>query len=220
MTSIKIIALDAYGTLFDVHSVNDKITALFGEKGKALSETWRTKQLEYAFLRQIQGRYRDFWSLTKDALAFSAESLGIHVNEDDEKQLLDAYLNLTLYSEVSDVLGELSDFQRVVFSNGNKDMLEPLIENAGLKEIDAALSVDVVKQFKPAPAAYQYLLNEYNVERENVLFLSSNTWDISGAKSFGFKTMWVNRSAKAFDHLGVKPDKIVTDLNGLADYLK
>ena len=220
MTNIKIIALDAYGTLFDVHSVNESVTSLYGEKGKTLSETWRAKQLEYAFLRQIQGRYRDFWSLTKDALAFSAESLGIHVTEDDENKLLDAYLNLTLYSEVRDVLGELSDFKRVVFSNGNKAMLEPLIENAGLKEIDAALSVDAVKQFKPASAAYQYLMSEYNVERENVLFLSSNTWDISGAKSFGFKTMWVNRSAKAFDHLGIQPDKIVTDLKGLADYLK
>lgn len=217
---IKVIAFDAYGTLFDVHSVNEAITDIYGEQGKTLSEVWRTKQLEYAFLRQIMGRYRDFWALTKDALFFAARSLEIEVTEEDEEKLLGAYLNLKPYSEVPGVLEQLSDFTRVIFSNGNDKMLQPLVDNAGLRgNLDAALSIDPVKQFKPSPAAYHHLLSQYEVTREEVLFLSSNTWDIGGAKSFGFRTMWVNRNDNVFDQLGVQPDEIVTSLTGLSEYL-
>lgn len=219
--TIKMIAFDVYGTLFDVHSVNHTIEKLYGEKGKELSESWRTKQLDYAFLRQIMGRYEDFWTLTKDALHYAAESLAIEVSEQEEKELLQAYLNLQVYKEVPEALNKLSDYQRVVYSNGNEEMLHPLLKNAGIWELlDGAESVDPIKQFKPAPAAYQYLMEKYDLKREEVLFLSSNPWDIAGAKSFGFQTMWVNRTAKAFDHLGVEPDKIVTDLNGLLKFLK
>ncbi len=219
--AIKLIAFDAYGTLFDVHSVNDTIEKLYGEKGKDFSETWRTKQLDYAFLRQVMGRYDQFWNITKEALHYAAEAIAVEVSDEEETQLLEAYLNLRPYEEVQDVLNSLGAYQRVIFSNGDDQMLQPLVKNTGIIDsLDGAESVDPIKQFKPAPAAYQYLMEKYAVKREEVLFLSSNPWDIAGAKSFGFQTMWVNRDGKAFDHLGVVPDKMVTDLHGLSKFLK
>lgn len=213
---IKAVVFDVYGTLFDVHSVVEKCESYFPTKGKDLSKLWRNKQLEYSFLRQLMGTYETFLTITKEALAYSCESLNLSLEKETEEILIKEYFNLTLYKEVEEVLDALKHKKLAVFSNGSRDMLEPLIANSPLFTKDIVLlSVDDRKVFKPTPMSYQIVLKSLDVSREEVLFVSSNTWDIAGAKNFGFKTAWINRQKQVFDQLGVKPDFEYYDLRGL-----
>ncbi|WP_319005472.1 haloacid dehalogenase type II [Metabacillus litoralis] len=215
---IKVIVFDVYGTLYNVHSVVKKCDELYPGKGKELSELWRRKQLEYSFLRQLMGTYEPFHKITKDALMFSCKALDLPFNEEKTHLLLDAYLHLTLFEEAEQVLSVLKDKQLAVFSNGSLDMLEPLIKESPLKRMDITMiSVDEGKVFKPTSMAYQLVLKKLHVSREEVLFVSSNTWDIAGAKNFGFNTAWINREEKVFDHLDVSPDDEYSNLLCLLD---
>ncbi|CAN7155091.1 haloacid dehalogenase type II [Rossellomorea sp. LjRoot5] len=217
--NIKAFVFDAYGTLFDVHSVIEKCNELFPEKGEEISQVWRQKQLEYSFLRQLMGTYTTFFSITKDALHYACVQVGVDLTDEKEKVLLDAYLELTHYEEVESVLGELSSHQTAIFSNGSLDMLSPLVEQSSFGPLlDEVLTVDEVKQFKPTPMAYQLVLKKLGVKREEVLFMSSNPWDIAGAANFGFHTAWINRQDKVMDELGVKPDFVYRDLNGILEH--
>ncbi|WP_273131296.1 haloacid dehalogenase type II [Bacillus weihaiensis] len=216
MQNKDVIVFDVYGTLFDVHAVIETCEELFPRKGKQISELWRKKQLEYAFLRQLMGTYEPFSIITKEALHFACESLGVTINQESEDKLLNAYNRLKLFDEVEGVITSIQDRRLAVFSNGPFSMLEPLLEQSALRNKNImALSVDDKKAFKPTPIAYQWVLSKLNVSREQVLFVSSNTWDIAGAKTFGFETAWVNRQGAVFDKLGVTPDYIIKDLGGL-----
>lgn len=215
-TQIKAFVFDVYGTLFDVTAIKKECEELYPGYGETISQTWRSKQVEYFMLRQLMGNYATLYSITHEALTYVLEENGLKSTEQNEQHLLDAYLHLPLYEEVVEVLAELKDKKLVVFSNGSHDMLDPLIENAGLEDVfSEILSIDEIKQFKPAPASYQYAMEKLNLEKQEVLFMSSNGWDISGAKNFGFQTAWINRKNLPTEQLGLEPDYVFPDLNGL-----
>ncbi|WP_261129266.1 haloacid dehalogenase type II [Bacillus sp. Marseille-Q3570] len=217
-SNTKAIVFDVYGTLFDVHSVIEECEIHFPQKGEEISKVWRQKQLEYSFLRGLMGNYRPFWSITKDALKYACKSEGVELSDSIEKALLSAYLQLKPYPEVEEVLERLSGFQLAVFSNGSEDMLHPLIEHNRLQShFSNLISVNGIKRFKPHPDSYLYALEQLGVERHEVLFLSSNTWDIAGAKTFGFQVAWVNRTGGVMDELGVVPHHVLQDLTELID---
>ncbi|ANU10895.1 haloacid dehalogenase, type II [Planococcus antarcticus DSM 14505] len=213
---IKTFLFDVYGTLFDVTAIKNECEELYPGYGETISQTWRTKQVEYFMLRQLMGNYATLYSITHQALKYALKENDLKSNEQIEHQLLKAYLHLPLYDEVEKVLTELKDQKLVVFSNGSHDMLDPLIENAGLKDLfSEVLSIDEIKEFKPVPASYQYVVEKLKLENQEVLFMSSNGWDISGAKNFGFQTAWINRKNLPVEELELEPDYIFSDLNGL-----
>ncbi len=213
---IKAFVFDVYGTLFDVTAIKDECEELYPGYGETISQTWRSKQVEYFMLRQLMGNYATLYSITHDALKYALNESGLKSSEQNEQKLLEAYLHLPLYPEVVEVLTELKDQKLVVFSNGSHDMLDPLIENAGLEDLfSEVLSIDEIKQFKPAPASYQYAMKKLNLDNHEILFMSSNGWDISGAKNFGFQTAWINRKNLPIEELELEPDYVFSDLNEL-----
>ncbi|QZY86579.1 haloacid dehalogenase type II [Exiguobacterium acetylicum] len=217
--TIQALVFDVYGTLFDVHSVKEQAEALYPDHGEAISKRWREKQLEYSFLRQLNGQYVPFSQVTQDALRYTLLELKLHVTEEQITTLMETYLTLDVYPEVSSVLETMADKRLVVFSNGSHDMLDPLIEQSGLADrFEHLVSVDDIKQYKPAPASYMHSLNTLGLKREEILFMSSNGWDITGAKSFGFKTAWINRNGLPVEELNLDPDRIYDDLTGITEW--
>ncbi len=217
---IKALVFDAYGTLYDVHSVKKACDSPFPEKGETISAEWRKKQLEYFFQRQMMGRYRPFDEVTRDALRYACKAEGAKLTKENEDMLMEAYLELDLFEEVEGVLGKLSDKQRVVFSNGSGNMIGPLVNGSKIvDDIDMVISADEIKQYKPAAAAYAHALDRLGVERNEVLFMSSNSWDIMGAASFGFHTAWINRGHAQPETLDIQPDRAYTDLNGILEWI-
>ena len=211
----KALVFDAYGTLFDVHSVARRCEALWPGRGAALSAAWRARQLEYTWLRSLMGRYAPFSQVTRDALAWACESLGLPFTDDKLAALLEEYSRLLLFPEVKDAFGKIKGVKRAILSNGSPDMLDPLVAQSGL-ELDAVLSVDDVKTFKPDPRVYQLAVKKLGVQKEQIGFVSSNCWDALGAKSFGFQVFWVNRSGAPLDRLGFTPDRTLASLAELA----
>jgi len=217
--TIQALVFDVYGTLFDVHSVKEQAEELYPEHGEAISKRWREKQLEYSFLRQLNGQYVPFSQVTQDALRYTLLELKLHVTEEQITTLMETYLTLDVYPEVSSVLETMAHKRLVVFSNGSHDMLDPLIEQSGLADrFEHLVSVDDIKQYKPAPASYMHALNTLGLKREEILFMSSNGWDITGAKSFGFKTAWINRNGLPVEELNLDPDRIYDDLTGITEW--
>ncbi|WP_281976256.1 haloacid dehalogenase type II [Halobacillus litoralis] len=217
---IKALVFDAYGTLFDVHSVGKECNKVFPNKGNAISQSWRKKQLEYFFLRQLIQRYKPFDEITKDALNYACKENGIELSSDDEEHLMEFYLKLDLFEEVETVLDQLSHKKLVVFSNGSKNMIDPLIEQSSIRSsIDLVISADEIKQYKPTPAAYNHAQEQLELKREEILFMSSNPWDITGAKSFGFRTAWINRKNLVAEELDIQPDAIYDDLSGISEWI-
>lgn len=220
--TISTFVFDVYGTLFDVHSVKEKADELFDGKGTEISEIWRRKQLEYSFLRQLMGNYETFSDVTKDSLKYALKQLSIPFSNKEVESLLEQYTSLRAYDEVQNVLSTLKEKGKVlaVFSNGSRDMLDPLVEQAGMNEyFQHIISVDDTKQYKPTPASYTGVLKVIGVKREQVLFMSSNGWDISGAKNFGFHTAWINRNHLPQEELGLAPDYTFDSLDGILDLL-
>jgi len=208
------LVFDAYGTLFDVHSVVRRCESFWPGKGTALSQAWRAKQLEYTWLRSLMRRYQPFSGLTRDALAWACESLGLQLDAAKAKALMDEYLTLAPYSDVQDFFRSLKAQKRAILSNGSPDMLDPLVKHSGLK-LDAVLSVDQLKIFKPAPAVYELAVKKLSMPKERIGFVSSNCWDALGAKSFGFRVYWINRLGAPLDRLGFTPDKTIRTLADL-----
>ena len=211
---------DAYGTLFDVHSAVGRHRARLGEKADAVSLAWRTKQLEYTWLRSLMDRYVDFWQITGDGLDFAMEANGVKdaaLRED----LMSAYLALECYPEVPEVLGKLKDagMQTAILSNGSPRMLEAAVTGAGLENlIDEVISVDMVGVFKPAMDVYQQVLHVLDVGRGQVSFQSSNAWDAAGAATFGFRVAWCNRFGQVRERLPDGPHaqmKTLAELPGI-----
>ncbi|KZE69317.1 haloacid dehalogenase [Fictibacillus phosphorivorans] len=218
--TIKAYIYDAYGTLFDVHSVTEKAEFLFKGHGKEISEEWRKKQVEYFMLHQLTERYIPFSEITRNALLYTLKKLSLPCNEDALDHLMTAYLELQTYEDVHETLQQLqnSDVKQLIYSNGTNDMLQPLVKKRKLDGLLHVLSVDDIKQYKPSPAAYKYAHEELGVNRDEVLFMSSNFWDITGAASYGFKTAWINRAKLPLDLLGIKPDFEFRNLSELLEH--
>ncbi len=214
MKDTRALVFDAYGTLFDVHSVVRRCESFWPGKGTALSQAWRAKQLEYTWLRSLMRRYQPFSDLTRDALAWACESLGLQLDAAEAKALMDEYLTLAPYPDVEDFFRSLKAQKRAILSNGSPDMLDPLVKHSGLK-LDAVLSVDELKIFKPAPAVYELAVKKLSMPKERIGFVSSNCWDALGAKSFGFRVYWINRLGAPLDRLGFTPDKTIRTLADL-----
>jgi 2-haloacid dehalogenase len=206
------LVFDAYGTLFDVHSVMRRCEAIFPGRATALSQLWRTKQLEYTWLRSLMGRYAPFSSVTREALAHACQALGLELTAERMEALMAEYTMLATYSEVPKALSSLRGVKKAILSNGSPDMLEPLVTHSGL-ELDAVISVDELKIFKPAPQVYELAPRKLGVPKERIGFVSSNCWDALGAKSFGFTVFWINRARAPLDRLGFAPDRVVERLD-------
>lgn len=217
---IEAVVFDAYGTLFDVHTVSARCDALFPGHGQALSELWRQKQLEYTWLRSLMRRYEPFDRITADALCFAATALGLPCTDDAVETLMQEYAHLRPFPEVGAALQALSGRKLAILSNGTPDMLNSVVGNAGLTaHFTAVLSVDPLRIYKPDPAVYRYGAERLAVAPEHVAFVSSNYWDIAGATSFGFRTYWVNRGRRIADRLAVSPAGQLNDLTGLVKAL-
>ena len=205
---------DAYGTLFDVSSVARGAQDALGERWQALSELWRTKQLQYTWLRGLGGHHADFWQVTGDALDFAMGTLGI---KDDalRARLMDLYLRIAAYPEVPAMLAELKSrgIKLAILSNGTPRMLAAAVANSGIAEyFDAVLSVEQVGVFKPHPSVYGMAPQRLKVNKEQICFLSSNGWDAFAAKAFGFRVLWCNRFGQMPERLPGTPDGEITDL--------
>jgi 2-haloacid dehalogenase len=213
------LVFDAYGTIFDVHSVAALAETFFPGKGQALSAAWRGKQLEYTWQRSLMDRYEDFSRVTAAALDWSLESLGLYGSEKDRNALLDEYRRLAVYPEVPAALEALAQKKPLaILSNGHPDMLNAVVDHNGLRERfrGGILSVHQAKIFKPAPAVYRIVEESLGVPSAMLGFVSSNGWDAAGAKSYGFKAYWVNRGGMPVERLGVRPDAVVRDLSEIA----
>ncbi|ORE96257.1 haloacid dehalogenase type II [Acuticoccus yangtzensis] len=209
---------DAYGTLFDVHAAVRRHAAEVGPDADALSAVWRTKQLEYSWVRSLAGRYRDFWSLTEDALDTALKTVPSAPSSMRET-LLDAYRELDAYPEVIDVLTQLREAgaQTAILSNGSQAMLELAVKAARIGGLlDDILSVDTLGAYKPLPAVYELVTNRFRVYPEAVSFQSSNRWDIAGATAFGFRTVWINRGGAPDEYRDMAPAVTLSSLTGLA----
>ncbi|MBX9810397.1 MAG: haloacid dehalogenase type II [Burkholderiales bacterium] len=212
------LVFDAYGTLLDVQTVIALCEKLFPGKGAALSQSWRAKQLEYTWLRSLMGRYEDFAQITADALRHACSALDLKLESSHVLQLMDAYDRLAPFPDVLEALPRLAQYKRVILSNGSPAMLNTAVKNAGLASyLDAVLSVDQIKIYKPDPRVYQLAIDRLGVDKASIGFVSSNYWDIAGAKSFGFNALWINRSGARPDALGIKPDAVLTGLTELSD---
>lgn len=201
------LVFDAYGTLYDVHSVVQRCETFFAGKGAQVSQLWRAKQLEYTWLRSLMRRYAPFSAVTREALAYACEALGLELTAERTEALMAEYRMLSTFPEVAKTLQALKGRKLAILSNGSPDMLEPLVANSGLA-LDAVISVDEVKIYKPAPQVYEMAVSRLKVPKERIGFVSSNCWDALGAKSYGFAVYWVNRAGAPVDRLGFRPDRI------------
>jgi len=218
--TVRALAFDAYGTLFDVHSVVEAINAHFPDKGPELSEIWRVKQLEYTWLVTLMDRYQPMWALTRASLTYAMKRLDLAPDESVIDTLMQRYLNLQPYPEVVEALRALRGRHRAIFSNGNPEMLKPVVQNGGLASVlDDLISVEPVRVFKPSQRAYRYAEQQLGVPAEQVLFVSSNAFDVAGAKAFGFQVAWINRAHGQLEELGIQPDHVVSTLSGIAELL-
>ena len=215
---IDALVFDAYGTLFNVHSISETCERLFPGSGTQLSQLWRTKQLEYTWQRSLMRRYADFNTVTADALRYSCAALHLDYSEDALESLMQAYRHLTPFPDAIAALEMLKGKAKLaILSNGAPEMLDAVVANSNLQaHFSAVLSVDPERVFKPAPQVYQLAVDRLGVAKENIGFVSSNGWDAAGAKAFGFNVFWVNRGGTPVEELGVVPDAMLKTLLELA----
>jgi len=217
-TEIKAWVFDAYGTLFDPFSVQGKAERIFPGRGEALSRLWRSRQLEYTWLRALMNHYVDFWQITREALVYASRSLGLCCEATQQEELLQEYLHLEIYPDVMVGLEALPSQRLAILSNGSPRMIEAVVENAGLGQaFSFLLSVDTVKTYKPSPTVYQLAVEALRLKKREIGFISSNYWDAAGAAAFGFPAFWLNRSKSTPDELGTAPEATIMGLRELAD---
>lgn len=212
----RIFVFDAYGTLFDVHAAIGRHRAAAGTDADRFSEIWRAKQLEYTWTLTLAGRYLDFWTLTERALDFAFARCP-SVDAGLKPKLLDAYLTLAAFADARDVLRGLKrrGEATAILSNGSPQMLAAAVATAGIGgDLDEVLSVDAIRVYKPRPEVYALVTERFRVAPGEVVFASSNRWDVMGAAAFGFRTAWVNR-AKMPEEYGPAPAAVLADLDGL-----
>ena len=218
MRNVTACVFDAYGTLFDVNSAAAKCKEKLGDKWEKFANVWRTTQLEYTWLRSLMKKHKNFWQITEDSLDHAMETFNI--NKNMRKELLNLYKELSPYPEVKECLDALKSkkIKIAILSNGTPDLLKGLVESNNIQSyFDNIISVEDVKIYKPDPKVYEMPIKKYNCKPENICFLSSNTWDVSGGGVFGYNAVWVNRFNKIFDKLGYNPQYIINNLNQLLE---
>ncbi|MHC6052277.1 haloacid dehalogenase type II [Ralstonia solanacearum] len=227
MTSIRAVVFDAYGTLFDVYSVAARAEQLFPGKGEALSVLWRDRQIDYTRIRSLAGpsgeHYKPFWDITVDALRYACARLGLALGAHHEATLMREYACLSAFPENVPVLRQLREMRLPlgILSNGNPQMLDIAIKSAGMSGLfDHVLSVDAVRQYKTAPAAYALAPQAFGVPAGQILFVSSNGWDACGATWYGFTTFWINRLGHPPEALDVAPAAAGHDMRDLLQFVQ
>ena len=219
LTEIHACVFDAYGTLFDVNSAAAQARDALGEKWQPLAELWRTKQLQYTWLRSLAGRHADFWQVTGDALDFAMASVKV----DDaalRERLMGLYLTLSAYPEVAGTLKRLKTqgMKLAILSNGSPRMLSAAVENAGIGTLlDAVFSVEEVGIYKPHPAVYRLAADRLAVKAGHICFVSSNGWDAFSAKAFGLRVAWCNRFGQSPERIPERPDVEIGTLSALPE---
>jgi 2-haloacid dehalogenase len=231
----KAVIFDAYGTLFDVHSVVAAAEQMFPGQGDALSQLWRQKQIEYTQLRTLAdpsgAHYKPFWNVTLDALRFAAHKLGLTLNRAAEKRLMDEYACLSAFPDAVPTLRELAQWRAAspdraapglaILSNGNPQMLDIAVKSAGMTGLfDHVLSVDTVRAYKPARTAYSLGTAAFSADAREIVFVSSNGWDAAGANWFGYTTFWLNRQGVPAEELGVTPHGTGSRMADLLTFLQ
>ena len=220
MKNIKAIIFDAYGTLFDVNSAAEKCKGKIGDKWEDFANYWRTTQLEYTWLRSLMNRHKDFWKITEDSLDKSMKFFKI--DNSMRNDLLDLYKVLSPFSEVKETLNKLKkkDFKLAILSNGTPSLLGNLVKNNNLENIfDDIFSIEEVGIFKPDSKVYELPVNNYKIKKDEILFLSANTWDVSGGGNYGYNSVWVNRNKNIFDNLDYQPLDEIHDLSELLEII-
>ena len=219
-----VLAFDVYGTLIDPFHMEEHLRAAFGEKAKQASELWRSKQLEFSFRRALMKQYRDFNVCTAQALQYVCEQFQISLTDGQHQALLEQYLRLPAYSDAAGVLKLLQEgcFRIVACSNGTEPAVRGLLEHAGIfPQFSGIVSVDKIRTFKPDPAVYEYLADQVLAEKQNIWLISSNPFDVIGAKASGLRAAWVQRDPKrTFDPWEYKPDIVVRSLEELPERLR
>lgn len=226
----KLIAFDAYGTLFDVYSMGRLAEELFPGHGQALALMWRDRQIEYTRLVTMSDPnpngskyYLPFWELTIRSLRYVCKRMDLHLAPDYEKQLMDQYAKLTSFEDSLYVLKTIKEkgISTAILSNGSKEMLATVVQSNGLKPyLDKVVTIEDVRLFKTAPQAYELLLTSFSVKKEEILFVSSNAWDALAAKWYGFDVFWVNRFGHPFEEIGEKPNFEGNALSKVLDSIK
>ena len=220
MKNIKAIIFDAYGTLFDVNSAAEKCKDKIGDKWEAFANYWRTTQLEYTWLRSLMNRHKDFWQITEDSLDKSMKAFKI--DSSMRSELLNLYKILSTFPEVKEVLNKLKEknYKLAILSNGTPSLLNELVKSNNLDNIfDDVFSIQEVKTYKPDPKVYNIPIKKYQIQKNEVAYLSANTWDVSAGGNYGFNRVWVNRNNSIFDNLDYVPKYQVKHLGGLLDII-
>ncbi len=216
MKNIKAIIFDAYGTLFDVNSAAKKCKDKIGDKWEPFANFWRTTQLEYTWLRSLMERHKDFWQITEDSLDKSMKAFQIDSSMKDE--LLNLYRVLSTFKEVKETLKILKEkkLKLAILSNGTPSLLNELVKSNNLENLfDDIFSIEKVGVYKPNYKVYDMPIKKYKIKKNEVAFLSANTWDVSGGGNYGYQAIWVNRNNNIFDNLDFKPKLEIKDLSGL-----
>ena len=214
MKNIKAIIFDAYGTLFDVNSAAEKCKDKIGDKWEPFANFWRTTQLEYTWLRSLMKRHKDFWQITEESLDKSM--MVFNIDPEMKNELLNLYKVLSPFQEVPETLKLLKEknFKLAILSNGTPSLLNDLVKSNNLNNLfDDLFSIEEVKIYKPHPKVYDLPIEKYKIKKNEVAFLSANTWDVSGAGNYGYQSIWVNRNNNIFDNLDYKPDNQIKNLN-------
>ena len=220
MKNVKAIIFDAYGTLFDVNSAAEKCKDKIGDKWESFANFWRTTQLEYTWLRSLMERHKDFWQVTEDSLDKSMKAFNIDHSMKDE--LLNLYKVLSPYKEVPETLKTLKEkkFKLAILSNGTPSLLNELVKSNNLDNLfDDLFSIEEVGIYKPDSKVYDIPIKKYNIKKNEVAFLSANTWDVSGGGNYGYNSIWVNRNKNTFDNLDYVPKYQIEDLSKLLDII-
>ncbi len=220
MKNIKAIIFDAYGTLFDVNSAAEKCKDKIGYKWEGFANYWRTTQLEYTWLRSLMKRHKDFWQVTEDSLDKSMKAY--EIDSSLRNELLDLYKILSPFKEVPEVLKSLKkkDLKLAILSNGTPTLLNQLVKSNNLDNLfDDLFSIEEVGIYKPDSKVYDIPIKKYNIQKNEVAFLSANTWDVSGGGNYGYNSIWVNRNNNIFDKLDYSPKYQIKQLGELLDIL-
>ena len=220
MKNIKAIIFDAYGTLFDVNSAAEKCKDKIGNKWESFTNYWRTTQLEYTWLRSLMNRHKDFWQVTEDSLDKSMKAFKI--DNSMRGELLNLYKTLSTFPEVKEVLNNLKEknYKLAILSNGTPSLLNELVKSNNLNNIFADIfSIEEVEIYKPDSRVYDLPINKYQIQENEVAFLSANTWDVSGGGNYGYNAVWVNRNNNIFDNLDYQPKHQVKQLGELLDLI-
>lgn len=213
---IQAVVFDPYDTLFDMNSVSERCWKKFQFKRSEICELWYRKQLEYSWLRTMTDTYVDFWQVTKDALEYALKRHDLELSGREISHIAQAYLNLELRDEVMESLKVFRPCRLTILSNGNPKMLDPLIKGTGLDQwLDGTLTADTVKKYKPSPEVYELAVANLGLDKDEILYVTSESWDAAGAKKFGFVVGWIKRS-RVLEKLEHNPDYIASNILELA----